>query len=118
MIADAARNAARAALDAAKGFLGIRSPSRMAALQIGEPFAEGIGAGIVGAVPALMRAAAAAETALVQAMAATAELSGRELVSRQQIGVQTQTRQINIYGLTLEGVQDSQGLLAELQGLT
>jgi phage-related protein len=45
-IADAARNAARAALDAAKGFLGISSPSRVAAQMIGLPFAEGMAQGI------------------------------------------------------------------------
>lgn len=43
-----------------------------------------------------------------------AELPG---MSREGSG-RTGSTQINIYGLTLEGVQDSQGLLAELQGLT
>ena len=45
-IADAARDAARDALNAAKRLLGIRSPSKVAAEQIGEPFAQGIGRGI------------------------------------------------------------------------
>lgn len=45
-IADAARDAAQRALDAAKSFLGIHSPSAVAAKQIGLPFAEGIGRGI------------------------------------------------------------------------
>lgn len=45
-LADAARNAARAALEAAKGFLGIHSPSSVAAEMIGRPFVEGIGEGI------------------------------------------------------------------------
>jgi hypothetical protein len=45
-IADAARRAAEDALNAAKRLLGINSPSKVAADEIGEPFAEGIGAGI------------------------------------------------------------------------
>jgi len=45
-LADQARAAAQAALDAAKALLGIFSPSRVAAEEIGEPFAQGIGAGI------------------------------------------------------------------------
>lgn len=45
-IADAASSAAAAALDAAKGFLGIDSPSRVAADLIGRPFTQGIAAGI------------------------------------------------------------------------
>lgn len=39
---DAARNAAQAALEAAKGFLGIESPSKRAGKEIGKPFVEGI----------------------------------------------------------------------------
>lgn len=45
-LAEQAMAAAQAALDAAKALLGIFSPSRVAAEEIGEPFAEGIGAGI------------------------------------------------------------------------
>jgi TP901 family phage tail tape measure protein len=45
-LADAARNAAKNALDAAKGFLGISSPSRVAAEMIGLPFSEGVAMGI------------------------------------------------------------------------
>lgn len=45
-IADAARDAAGDALDAAKGFLGIHSPSTVAADEIGKPFATGISVGI------------------------------------------------------------------------
>lgn len=52
-LADAARAAARAALDAAKGFLGIGSPSRLAAEMIGAPFVQGIEAGIARAMPSL-----------------------------------------------------------------
>jgi hypothetical protein len=45
-IKDAAQRAAGDALEAAKRFLGIHSPSTVAAEEIGEPFAAGIGAGI------------------------------------------------------------------------
>lgn len=45
-IADAARGAAQSALDAAKDLLGIKSPSREAAAQIGLPFSQGIASGI------------------------------------------------------------------------
>jgi len=41
-LAQAAANAAKAALDAAKATLGIRSPSRVAAEEVGVPLAEGI----------------------------------------------------------------------------
>lgn len=50
-IADAARAAAQAALDAAKAFLGIQSPSKVAALQIGEPFTEGLALGLGDVAP-------------------------------------------------------------------
>ena len=45
-ITDAARQAAQSALDGAKNLLGIHSPSSVAAQEVGQPFAEGIGAGI------------------------------------------------------------------------
>lgn len=45
-IASAAMEAARNALDAAKNFLGIHSPSKRAAEEIGEPYSEGVAEGI------------------------------------------------------------------------
>jgi phage-related minor tail protein len=50
-IAEAAQNAAQAALDAAKAFLGIDSPSKVAAMQIGEPFTEGLALGLGDVAP-------------------------------------------------------------------
>ena len=44
-VTDAAKGAAQAALNAAKSALGISSPSRVAAQQIGRPIAQGIGMG-------------------------------------------------------------------------
>lgn len=46
LIADAARNAAQSALDTAKGWLGIHSPSKRAAQEIGLPYMQGIAEGI------------------------------------------------------------------------
>lgn len=45
IIADAAQEAAQNALEAAKGFLGIKSPSTVFAKEVGEPSAEGFGVG-------------------------------------------------------------------------
>jgi phage-related protein len=45
-LASAATEAAQRAFDAAKGWLGIQSPSKRAADEIGKPFSEGIGVGI------------------------------------------------------------------------
>ncbi len=45
-IADAATSAAQAAFEAAKAFLGIESPSRLAADLIGLPFSQGVARGI------------------------------------------------------------------------
>ena len=44
-IVDAAESAAQRALQAAKSWLGIHSPSKKAADDVGEPFAEGVGIG-------------------------------------------------------------------------
>lgn len=44
-IIDAAESAASSALNAAKDWLGIRSPAKVPADEIGEPFAEGVGVG-------------------------------------------------------------------------
>ncbi len=54
-IRDAAVSAAKAALDAAKGFLGISSPSVVTAEMIGQPFVWGIGDGIQEAIRQLER---------------------------------------------------------------
>ena len=53
---DAARNVAKAALDAMKGLLGISSPSRVAELQVGLPLGQGIIEGLRAATPALLAA--------------------------------------------------------------
>jgi phage-related minor tail protein len=50
-IADAARNAAQNALDAAKGFLGISSPSTVTFNELGVPIVQGIAGGIEAGMP-------------------------------------------------------------------
>ena len=50
MIAEAAQSAAQDAYDSARDWLGINSPSKLAATGIGEPFGEGIGVGIKNAM--------------------------------------------------------------------
>lgn len=52
-LVDAAVSAAQAALDAAKGFLGIESPSTVAADEIGKPFTEGLAQGVIDTVDVL-----------------------------------------------------------------
>lgn len=54
-IFDGLKNAVSGAIDGVKNFLGIRSPSLVAAKEIGLPFAQGIGAGIRSGMPAAMR---------------------------------------------------------------
>jgi hypothetical protein len=52
-IRNAAISAAQAALAAAKGFLGIHSPSEAAEMQIGVPFGQGVGVGMQRSIGAL-----------------------------------------------------------------
>jgi phage-related protein len=66
-VASAARNAASNALSAAKGFLGISSPSKVARDQIGREFTRGIAAGIPAEVKAAEDAAVATMRAVVSA---------------------------------------------------
>jgi len=53
-IMDAATQAAQAALDAAKGFLGINSPSKRAEMEIGLPIGEGQGKGWIGGLTSMI----------------------------------------------------------------
>lgn len=68
-LGEAARDAANAAIGAAKGFLGIHSPSTLAAATIGRPFVEGIIAGIRAAGRELPRAVDLAVRPMVSAPA-------------------------------------------------
>jgi hypothetical protein len=54
-LADQARQAAWNALEAARNALGINSPSRVAAEEVGVPFAEGIGVGMQKAISGVTR---------------------------------------------------------------
>lgn len=71
-LASAAADAAREALDAAKRALGIQSPSREAAAQVGTPFVEGIAAGMEAAFGTLDGMAKIMSKRLTDQMAAAA----------------------------------------------
>ena len=72
-IADAARNAASAAYEAAKKFLGIESPSKLMRDQIGLNFSKGMATGILDGMPEVV--SAASDTAAIGAAAATATVN-------------------------------------------
>lgn len=57
-IADAAKNAAQSALNSAKALLGISSPSKVMAKQVGLPIGQGLAAGIMESIPAIRGAMA------------------------------------------------------------
>jgi len=57
IVADAARDAASAAFDAAKKFLGIESPSKLMRDQIGVNFSKGMAEGIMDGLPSVIGAA-------------------------------------------------------------
>lgn len=65
VIADAARQAAQSAYDAARSWLGIHSPSKKAEQDIGEPFAEGIARGIDAGLDSVTRRIATGLTGLM-----------------------------------------------------
>lgn len=67
IIKNAAKRAAQAALDAAKVFLGIHSPARVPADEIGEPSGEGIARGFIASIPSIRQAARQASEQLVSA---------------------------------------------------
>ena len=111
-LADQARAAAQAALDAAKALLGIFSPSRVAAEEIGEPFAQGIGAGIRAAMSDVNTTVAAMVNGMVgvggdAAMAAPAMGAGASIVLTQHFYGQTSPSDVR--------VASNDGVLAGLQ---
>ena len=57
-IANAAKSAAQSALDSAKKLLGIASPSKVMAMQVGLPIGQGLAAGIMESIPAIRGAMA------------------------------------------------------------
>ena len=109
-LAAAAAAAARAAMRAAKFTLGIASPSKVARNQIGIPFVEGIGQGILHGMRGV-------ERDMSQAMSALASQAQRpQLVSQGTNGNGGVT--LHIHGdVTLEGVQDPGAFIKELQKL-
>lgn len=71
-IINAAKDAAMAALNAAKSALGIGSPSKLAAAQVGKPFAQGIVIGVNRMLGSVANAGAMAGAALLNGSTATA----------------------------------------------
>lgn len=81
-IRDAAVGAAKGALDGAKSALGIKSPSREAAKQVGLPFSEGIAAGIMaGGDGAAQAAATVAQNAVNRAQAVMDAVGRRQALT-------------------------------------
>ena len=89
-LASAAVEAIKAALAAARGFLGIKSPSKLAAKQIGVPFVEGIGAGMDKA----MRSLTAIKMPQLTAQLVGAGQSGMGAASNRTTN---QTYNLNVY---------------------
>ena len=87
-IEDAARAVAQAALDAAKGFLGIASPSKEAAKQIGRPFVQGVELGVKDELPFLEKGMLAMTDAMFQPVI-------RPVASADQIARQSLTTNYN-----------------------
>lgn len=75
-IRDAATRAAQSALDAAQSWLGINSPSSVAADEIGEPFGEGIGVGASRAIDGLTGALGSRLDALMGGLQPTPAAAG------------------------------------------
>jgi len=107
-IADAARAAATSALQAAKDFLRIGSPSRKSAKEIGAPFVLGI----ANQIERDMKAFSNRMPRLMDVLIQPAVVQETDMVGYNG------DSQINIYGLTLEGVSNKESLLQELQSLT
>lgn len=89
-IADAAKDAAQSAFDAAKSLLGIHSPSKLFATQVGLPIAQGLAFGIVSGAPLVASAAGS--------LAAGAANSARESVRRESDRRHTV---VNVGGMTI-----------------
>lgn len=107
-IKDAARSAAEAALDAALGFLGIDSPSRVAADRVGGPFAQGIGMGFMEQMREVRRQMRLELGGMLQQMQPAA-----------LAGPGSEGQAVTIYGgLQAYGVQSPSGLLEELHDLS
>jgi phage-related protein len=79
IIADAARNAASSALEAAKKFLGISSPSKLMRDQVGMNFSKGMALGIFDGIPEV--ASAARDTAAVGAATAAQTVNNISLTA-------------------------------------
>jgi phage-related minor tail protein len=111
-IADAARNAAQNALDAAKGFLGISSPSRVMADEVGLPMAQGIAAGIQQGAPSVTSALSGILSILPQVASAMRGFSE----SLRGVNMERASQGIASFALTLGGLVDVLEQFDKLKG--
>jgi phage-related protein len=111
-IADAARNAAQAALDAAKGFLGISSPSTVAFDELGVPIVQGIAGGIESGAPLIASALRGILSILPQVASAMRGFSE----SLRGVNMERASQGIASFALTLGGLVDVLEQFDKLKG--
>lgn len=99
----AAAGAATAALGAARDALLPGSPSRLAAQEVGVPFAEGIAKGITDSVAMLRQAAMGAVGQMVSVPASQAQVYGNSYANSLT----------NVYNLSVNSTQRSQGVIGD-----
>lgn len=114
-IRDAAMQAAQAALDAAQSWLGINSPSTVAADEVGEPFGEGIGVGAGRAIDDIMGMLGSRLDALVGGLQPTPGFAGDGVGAGGGMTIQvTQNFYGNADAATVEGASRN-GVVAALR---
>lgn len=105
---DAAKNAARAAFNAAKNFLGIHSPSRLFRDKVGEQISAGMAEGITLNTGAITKAVTDASGASIGSVDVTAGISSGASVSPGNLSEESSGNHIvmNIYGAQGQDVRE------------
>lgn len=108
IIMDAAKNAARAAFNAAKNFLGIHSPSRLFRDKVGEQISAGMAEGITLNTGAITKAVTDASGAAIGSVDITAGISSGASVSPGNLSEEPSGNHIvmNIYGAQGQDVRE------------
>ena len=114
-IVEGVKEKAQELVDGVKDILGIHSLSRVF-VDIGENMMQALGAGVKGGLDVPVRALADAGSLMTAAAVPVPARTGGVSVSGSAAGFQG-GQNVQIYGLSLYGVQNAQGLLAELQEL-